>query len=84
MYIYLFTTQCVFNIKIMPELLPCDGFVSLPSTFVAGVHDKQDVMKMCYSALGNTGMRVSALSLGKLLHNSIMHIVAKKEQMFEH
>lgn len=34
-------------------------------TYVSGFHDDQAVAKMTYNQLGNTGMSVSALSLGK-------------------
>lgn len=36
----------------------------LPRTFVAGFHDEEAVRRMTYSPLGQTGLKVSKLSLG--------------------
>lgn len=40
------------------------GEVALPDTFVEGFHDEAAVKRMPYVPLGNTGMRVSRISLG--------------------
>lgn len=36
----------------------------LPQTFVAGFHDEEKVRKMKYNLLGQTGLKVSHVSLG--------------------
>ncbi|XP_066257365.1 uncharacterized protein [Euwallacea similis] len=38
--------------------------MALPETFVEGFHNETVIRKMTYSPLGNTGMRVSRISLG--------------------
>lgn len=36
----------------------------LPSTFVPGFHDEETVRKMKYTPLGQTGIKVSQISIG--------------------
>lgn len=38
--------------------------MSLPETFVPGFHNEEAVRKMKYTKFGETGMSVSAISLG--------------------
>lgn len=38
--------------------------MSLPETYVSGFHDEIAVRKMKYRVFGNTGIKVSELSLG--------------------
>lgn len=39
----------------------------MPSTYVVGFHDEAKVKQMPYRLLGQSGLRVSALSFGKIL-----------------
>lgn len=43
-------------------------------TYCKGFHDDDAVAKMTYNALGNTGMSVSALSLGKMPGTSVLEL----------
>lgn len=38
--------------------------MSLPDTYVPGFHNEEDVRKMRYNTFGETGLKVSQLSLG--------------------
>lgn len=38
--------------------------MSLPETFVPGFHDEEAVRKMTYRKYGETGLSISAISLG--------------------
>ncbi|XP_077978962.1 uncharacterized protein LOC144434386 [Glandiceps talaboti] len=54
---------------------------SLQSTYVDGFHDKDAVMKMKYSNLGETGMKVSSLSFGASSLGSVFHDTDESESI---
>nr|XP_002739218.2 PREDICTED: L-galactose dehydrogenase-like [Saccoglossus kowalevskii] len=45
----------------------------LPPTYVEGFHNRDDVMKMKYNRLGNTGLQVSVLGFGASSLGSVFH-----------